>query len=112
VFVIWEPILSTDWGRPSAGVLSRISDERAAQYWDKTHLFAKQLKHDLDAAHVNPECCFEKDILWDVAVVYPRQARWDTSLPAPAYLYGPVVRAAKLPGILSELIAGPRPPQP
>ena len=40
VFVVWEPILVTDWQRPSASVLGRIPDARAIQYWDPSHLLA------------------------------------------------------------------------
>jgi hypothetical protein len=32
VFVIWEPVLATDFVAPSTAALARISDIRAAQY--------------------------------------------------------------------------------
>ena len=35
MFVIWEPVLPTDWSSPSTATLRRISDSRAAQFWDK-----------------------------------------------------------------------------
>ena len=43
VLVVWEPMLPTDWSRPSGMVQSRISDPRAVQFWDKNHLVAKEL---------------------------------------------------------------------
>jgi len=33
VFVIWEPVLATDFAAPSTAALARIPDARAAQYW-------------------------------------------------------------------------------
>ena len=106
VFVIWEPILPSDWARPGTGVLSRVSDRRAAQFWDKRHLFAKQLSQALesDKEHPEPRCCDEGGILWDVVVVYPRRARWEKSLPRAAVLNGPVVRMFSLRDLLIELL--------
>jgi hypothetical protein len=112
LLVIWEPILRTDWGRPGAGVLSRASDRRASQFWDRDHLFANQLKHDLEAAHAGPICCEQDGILWDLVAVYPEQVRWEKSLPKPAYIYGPGVDSAELPGVLGELLGGKQSPRP
>ena len=36
VFVIWEPVLSSDLFAPSTSSLKRVSDPRVSQYWDKT----------------------------------------------------------------------------
>ncbi len=104
--MIWEPMLPSDWGRPGGGVLARISDARAAQFWDKDHLLARQLKHDMqtDPEHPRPRCCEQEGILWDLVAVYPRQARWENSLPRAAYMDGPVWKAAKLSSVLSELL--------
>ena len=44
VFVVWEPMLPTNWFRPSRLVQRRISDPRAVQFWDKNHLVAKELR--------------------------------------------------------------------
>jgi hypothetical protein len=35
IFVIWEPVLPTDFVAPSTAALARIPDARAAQYWDR-----------------------------------------------------------------------------
>ena len=43
MFVVWEPMLPTNWFRPSRLVQRRISDPRAVQFWDKNHLVAKEL---------------------------------------------------------------------
>ena len=96
------------------GVLSRISDARASQFWDKNHLFANQLKHDMEAdpEHPRPRCCEEEGILWDLVAVYPRQVSWGKSLPRAAYVDGPVFKAADLPSTLSELLTGKKASEP
>lgn len=89
VLVVWEPILPTDWGRPTTWVLSRISDRRAMQFWDKDHLVAKELRRHLGKMH--PSCCSSAGILWDIVAVYPQGAKWGA---VPAFIDGPVVDAA------------------
>lgn len=89
VFVVWEPILPTDWFRPSRLVQRRVADPRVAQFWDKSHLVAKQLRAHLTASQVN--CCGHQRILWDVVAVFPTDATWDS---APDFIGEPVVQAA------------------
>ena len=106
VLVIWEPMLATDWARPGSGVLSRIPDRRALQFWDKGHLFAQQLRRDLQASAGPPgsdasgaEFCnqlLERDgTLWDLLAVYPKGARWGDALPQPALMGCPAVRMTR-----------------
>jgi hypothetical protein len=86
VFVVWEPILPTDWFPPSRFVQHRIPDARAGQFWDKSHLVAKELR-----AHLRESQIADRNkILWDVVAVYPRDAKWGS---APVFFDGPVVRA-------------------
>ncbi len=94
ILVVWEPILPTDWASPSSSVLSRISDRRAVQFWDKRHLLAEKLRQGLvaDPAQPEPNCCERRGILWDVAALYPKQMRWGSSLPPAVFLDGPVLR--------------------
>lgn len=89
VLVVWEPILPTDWSRPSGMVESRISDTRVIQYWDNDHLVAEALRRQLSS---EPSCCERKGILWDLAVLYGKQAQWGNSWPV--FAVGPVVDAA------------------
>jgi hypothetical protein len=78
-FVVWEPVLPTDWGALSTAVLRRISDGRAAQYWDKDRLVSKFMgEHDGES------------IVWDHIAVYAPGARWDQK-PA-LFAGGPVVK--------------------
>lgn len=92
-FVIWEPILPTDFSAPGRSALSRVADKRAAQFWDPQHLFALELQKKLraDAGHPQPTCCdAEEAIPWDMILVYPPGSRWDADLPRASYADGPV----------------------
>lgn len=91
VFAIWEPILPTDWNRPTSAVLDRLSDRRAVQWWDDGHMMAGLLKA---SASEGPRCCKRNGILWDVIAVYPPGAQWKETMPAPEFIAGPVVRGA------------------
>jgi len=107
VFAVWEPILPTDYSSPGTGVLARLSDPRVAQYWDKDHLFAAQLEHELaaDADHPKPNCCTRNGIQWDQVAVYAQDARWDGQLPRAVFLDGPVVRAGEFSKALATLLS-------
>jgi hypothetical protein len=79
-FVVWEPVLPTDWSAPSTAALKRISDGRAAQYWDKDRLVSKSMgEHD------------RKSIVWDHIAVYAPGATWDHK--SALFADGPVVKA-------------------
>jgi hypothetical protein len=83
VFVVWEPVIFTDWVAPSTANLRRIHDPRAQQYWDHPRLLSKTMGEKDDDT-----------IVWDYAAIYPRGARWEQSLPKPAYEGGPVADVA------------------
>jgi len=91
VLVVWEPMLPTDWSRPSGMVQSRISDTSVVQYWDDDHLVAGELRRQLSS---EPSCCQRNGILWDLAVLYAKQAQWGNS--SPVLADGPVVDATRL----------------
>jgi hypothetical protein len=69
VFVIWEPVLATDFTAPSTAALARIPDLRAAQYWDRnralSHLPGEHNRsaggslrpHDFDAGQPDNADC-------------------------------------------------------
>ena len=88
VLVVWEPILPSDWMRPTRPVLARLSDKRVAQFWDKDHLIAKQLSAQLHAKE--PSCCRHSGTLWDLVALYPRETNWNGS--EPSFIDGPVVK--------------------
>jgi hypothetical protein len=79
-FVIWEPVLVTDWTHPAAAALGRIPDPRAAQFWDKQRLISHAMgEHD------------RKSIVWDYIGIYPRGALRTDRPPEPLYHGRPVV---------------------
>ena len=80
-FVVWEPVLFTDWSSPSTATLARISVTRAAQFWDKGRVISQSMgEHDRGS------------IVWDYIAVYPVGAVWDQSPPQALYSGGPVIR--------------------
>jgi hypothetical protein len=82
VFVIWEPVLTTDLGAPSTMTLKRLSDVRVSQYWDKEHLVSQALgERDRES------------VVWDYVAVYEPGRLWNQVPPEPAYSSVPVVRA-------------------
>jgi hypothetical protein len=91
VFVVWEPILSTDWSPPTTFALSRIPDLRVHQYWDPEHLIAQKLAADRRAPQPAEDCCERDGILWDLVAVYPKGATWTDRLPVAVLFNGPVV---------------------
>ena len=101
-FVIWEPILPTDWRPPSGSTLARISDRRARQFWDPQHVVARALN---DIARQNPPqpeptCCTQKGFYWDEAIFYAANARWEAA-PTSAFWNGPVWKT--IPGLEKAL---------
>jgi hypothetical protein len=79
-FVIWEPVLATDWTSPSTETMERIADPRVAQFWDKARLISHSMgEHD------------RRSIVWDYIAVYPPGALWTERPPAPLYSGRPVV---------------------
>jgi hypothetical protein len=94
VFVVWEPILATDWWRPTSFAMGRIPDRRVQQYWDPDHLVAKQMASDARAPQPVQDCCDQSGILWDLAGVYPPSVSWDGPMPIATIFNGPVVDVA------------------
>jgi hypothetical protein len=83
VFVIWEPVLPTDWSAPSTAALRRVTDTRATQFWDKGRLVSHQMgEHD------------RHSVVWDYIAVYPPGAVWADGPPEALYHGGPVVSVA------------------
>lgn len=83
VFVVWEPVLPTDWLAPSTATLSRVPDVRARQYWDRGRLLSKAMGET-----------GRRSIVWDRVLVYNRGVTWSDTPPAAVVSAGPVVEAA------------------
>lgn len=73
-FIVWEPVLPTDWSSPSTSALKRISDLRASQYWDKGRLISHLMgEHG------------RRTIVWDHIAVYPAGVTWIDDPPQALY---------------------------
>lgn len=94
VFNVWQPILPTDWGQPGSSALHRLSDLRVRQFWDAGHIVARALEQSSQGRNLQPSCCFQNGIWWDLMAVYPPGATWDATLPEPVLLEGTVADAA------------------
>jgi hypothetical protein len=95
VFVVWEPVLVTDWAPPTTATMARISDPRVSQYWDKHRLVSHLLgEHN------------RQSIVWDFVAVYPAGPAWKTQPPPALFEDGPVVQAAdRARGAISQAFA-------
>jgi hypothetical protein len=92
VFAVWEPMLTTDWQSPTSGVLARLKDVRARQYWDPRHLVAQRLAADARDPQPKQACCLRGKFLWDLAALYPPGVEWRDALPPAVFFNGPVVK--------------------
>jgi hypothetical protein len=90
--VVWEPILPTDWERPTTAVLARLHTPRAVQFWDHNHLIAQAVSRELssDADGPKPHCCGLHRNLWDLAALYSKGSLWQATAPKAAFADGPV----------------------
>jgi hypothetical protein len=79
VFVVWEPVLATDFAAPSTSALARIPDVRASQYWDRKRV----LSHLLGERN-------RSTVVWDSIAVYAPGTFWQDTPPKPVYSSGPV----------------------
>ena len=105
VFVVWEPILTTDWSPPTTFALHRIPDLRVQQYWDPEHIIAKKLASDRRAPQPSEECCDRSGILWDLVAVYPKGVTWNERMPTAVLFNGPVIDVKD--EIESSILASP-----
>ena len=79
VFVIWEPVLATDFTAHSTAALARIPYLRASQYWDRKRALSRLLG--------------ERDrstVVWDYIAVYAPETVWQDTPPKPVYSDHPV----------------------
>jgi hypothetical protein len=94
IFVIWEPVIPTDFAPPSTAVLARIPDLRVAQYYDRSRLLSNLLvkKARETPGYLPGEQGIEEGtILWDCVLVFPPGDRWEESPPRPDFAGATVV---------------------
>ena len=73
-FVVWEPVLVTDWNRPSTDAMARIPDLRVAQFWDRDRLISHSW-----GEHTR------KTVVWDDISVYAPGTMWQGAPPHPIF---------------------------
>jgi cytochrome c oxidase subunit II len=74
VFVIWEPVLATDWGRPGRSITANVADPRATHYWDPQHRLSSLYggRGNVTNLASKTEIAFKMGaVIWDAALVYP-----------------------------------------
>ena len=79
VFVVWEPVLITDFAPPSTSALARIPDLRAVQYWDRKRALSHLMGEHNRAS-----------VIWDYIAVYGPGTLWQDAPPKPVYSDHPV----------------------
>ncbi|HEY3177143.1 MAG TPA: hypothetical protein VGK94_15425 [Candidatus Polarisedimenticolia bacterium] len=93
VLIVWEPVLWSDLYPPTSSVLSRVTDRRAAQFWDETRSLSKYM---VRSAIENPSLLSQSEsippdtVVWDFVAVFPAGGTWNP-LSRPSYYGGPVV---------------------
>lgn len=93
VFVIWEPVLATDWGKPGSGLTSNVADARAVHYWDPERRLSGMFggPGKVEELSERREIGFKmKDVVWDAALVYAPGVKWGAraeSLVAPVFKF-------------------------
>lgn len=79
VFVVWEPVLASDFAAPSTAALARLPDLRVTQYWDRkralSHLMGEQNR---------------ATVVWDYIAVYEPGTIWQEAPPKAVYSDHPV----------------------
>ena len=79
VFVIWEPVIVTDWGTPGNTITALVADPRASHFWDRelrlSALYGNTSRLDTLAAKSHVDFNMG-DVVWDAALVYPPGVRW------------------------------------
>ena len=100
VFVIWEPVLATDWGTPSQALTANVPDRRTVQFFDRERRLSAMLGGvaRVDTLASDRRVGFRmKDVIWDTALVYAPGAQWGMPaelMVAPVVKFGGEIEAA------------------
>ena len=100
VLVVWEPVLPTDWGSPSPSLTAFVADRRATHFFDRDRRLSASMGGPAMVQKLAADSKIEfemKDVIWDVAFVYPPGARWGdraASARAPVVDFGGDLSAA------------------
>ena len=97
--MVWEHVTPSDRDvvLPASAVLARISDPRAAQFWDAHRALSAAIVADLPADTLASVAQIESTgvkIAWDSAALFRAGARWDDRFPVPDWAGRPIVETA------------------
>ena len=90
MFVVWEPILFSDWAPPSSAAQARIPDLRIQQFWDRPHALSAVVRAAGDDRVLGARR-IRGAIVWDYVAVFPPGALWTDRFPVPEYAGAPVL---------------------
>jgi hypothetical protein len=90
VFVVWEPVLATDWRPPDSSALARLAGPRVAQFWDRPHRLSAAIREAGDDRVLGARR-IRNSIVWDYVAVFSPGTRWEDRFPVPAYAGAPVL---------------------
>jgi hypothetical protein len=104
VYVIWDPIYGGNFDGEARKLSSGFRDNRVRYYKDPDSLAGKKWEQVLNT---------QREIAWDVYLLYGPDARWEQELPKPDYwmhqLFGitnaPFMNTQKLTEELKEMLA-------
>jgi hypothetical protein len=103
VYVIWDPIFGGKFDEASQDLARRFQDKRVTYFKDPASLAGNLWKRVLD---------IQRDIAWDVYMLYSAEAEWKTDPPQPDYWMhrlwgvsnGPFFEEAKFGARLKEML--------
>ena len=90
MFVVWEPVLATDWAPPNRSAQARTGDPRVAQFWDRARALSTAI-HAAGDDRVFGQRRLKGETVWDYVAVFPPGVRWEARFPVPAYAGAPVL---------------------
>ncbi len=94
-FLVWEPVLWTDFGPPSTRRLASVPDARVAQYWDSEHLVSNLVTSSAWATRegifAQGEKASGRIVAWDLILLFPPGSCGGGALPEPVFHGNPVV---------------------
>ena len=90
VFVVWEPVLATDWAPPNGSAQARTGDPRVEQFWDRARSLSTAIRAAGDE-RVFGQRRLKGETVWDYVAVFPPGVRWEARFPVPAYAGAPVL---------------------
>lgn len=76
IYVIWDPIFGGKFEQESKNLANRFPDKRVMYFKDSDSLSGQVWKRVLD---------IEREIAWDVYMLYSAEAEWETDPPQPDY---------------------------